>query len=185
MTDPAWEEYLAAARRLDALRRGAATAEDEPGRAAAATLEELTRVRARLAAQQCRLRALGVPEEELHPSPAELAAIRGPHGAGAPHSTRAMSSASTRAMSSVSTRAMPSVSTRAGAPRPLGGPGRPDGSATADLPDGPGTIWATLRRSRTLAESVDTLLAPPRGWAALIHWVTPARWSRKILRSGE
>lgn len=118
----AWEEYLAAARRLDALRRGALPAEDDPTRAATATFEELTRVRARLAVQHTRLRAWGVPEGELHPSLAELAA-----------------------------------EARAEAP-----------VENAEFPaDGPGTVWAALRRSRAAAEEADAVLSPPGGWSAV------------------
>ncbi|MFI6759261.1 hypothetical protein ACIBF5_08975 [Micromonospora sp. NPDC050417] len=70
----AWEEYLAAAQRLDAVRRGAATAAGEQAEAVQDAREELTAVRARLVPQQARLRALGVPEPELVPAPAEVAA---------------------------------------------------------------------------------------------------------------
>lgn len=147
MSDPAWEEYLTAARRLDALRRGAIAAEDEPGRVATATFEELTRVRARLAAQRCRLRMLGVPEEELQPSPAELAAAHGHKGDPA---TRSVDSAE-----------------------------EPDGNDAGLAVDGPGMIWAALRRSRALAERADATLDPPRGWAAL------RAWGRRLFRSAE
>ena len=70
----AWEEYLAAAQRLDAVRRGAATAAGEQAEAVQDAREELTSVRARLVPQQARLRAMGVPEPELVPAPAEVAA---------------------------------------------------------------------------------------------------------------
>lgn len=70
----AWEDYLAAAQRLDAVRRGAATAAGEQAEAVQDAREELTAVRARLVPQQARLRALGVPEPELVPAPAEVAA---------------------------------------------------------------------------------------------------------------
>lgn len=148
MSDPAWEEYLAAARRLDALRRGAATAEDDPGRVAVATLEELTRVRARLAAQHLKLRTLGVPQEELQPSPAEVAAAD-PRGR--------------------------ATGPPGGAGWPDGGGDRPYGANRHDgddplRPDGPGTVWASLRRSRALAEQADAAMSPPRGWAALRQW---------------
>lgn len=136
MNDSAWEEYLAAARRLDALRRGAVTAEDEPGRVATATFEELTRVRVRLADQRSRLRMLGVPEEELHPSSDELAAARARNGDAVAHPTA----------------------------------DEPDGGSAGLAADGPGMIWAALRRSRALADQADAALAPPRGWAALRAW---------------
>ena len=74
MSAGTWEEYLAAARRLDAVRRAAADAAAEQARTVQAAREELTRLRARLAPQQSRLRDLGVPEAELQPSPAEVAA---------------------------------------------------------------------------------------------------------------
>jgi hypothetical protein len=73
MTDP-WREYLAAAQRLDAVRRGAATAAAEQDRALRAARDEVAGVRARLAPQRARLRELGVPEEQLIPVPAEAAA---------------------------------------------------------------------------------------------------------------
>jgi hypothetical protein len=73
----AWEEYLAAARQLDVVRRSAASAAAEHAQSVQAAREELTRLRARLAPQQARLRDLGVPEAELQPSPAEVAAAAG------------------------------------------------------------------------------------------------------------
>lgn len=74
MSDEAWREYLAAAQRLDAVRRGAATAAAEQDRLLRAAREELTGVRARLAPQHARLRELGVPADQLVPQPAESAA---------------------------------------------------------------------------------------------------------------
>ncbi|MEH1165767.1 hypothetical protein V6V47_10310 [Micromonospora sp. CPCC 205539] len=68
----AWSEYLAAARQLDGVRRGAAAAAGEQARSAEAAREELTVVRTGLASQQERLRALGVPAISLVPSPPEL-----------------------------------------------------------------------------------------------------------------
>jgi hypothetical protein len=70
----AWEEYLAAAQRLDAVRRGAAAAADEQATAVQAARDELAGVRARLAPQHSRLRDLGVREEDLLPSSTDLAA---------------------------------------------------------------------------------------------------------------
>ncbi|HEX5542201.1 MAG TPA: hypothetical protein VFX60_11685 [Micromonospora sp.] len=70
----AWEEYLAAARALDAVRRNAATAASELVQAVEAAGAELTAVRARLAPQQSRLRDLGVPEWGLQPSATEVEA---------------------------------------------------------------------------------------------------------------
>jgi hypothetical protein len=71
-TDP-WEEYLAAARRLDAVRRGTTIAAGEQAEVVRVARDELAQVRARLAPQQLRLRALGVPVVELVPSPPEAA----------------------------------------------------------------------------------------------------------------
>ncbi|MFF3864282.1 hypothetical protein [Micromonospora sp. NPDC001898] len=68
----AWTEYVAAARQLDGVRRGAATAATEQAHAVRAAREELTAVRERLAPQRSRLRELGVPPMVLVPSPPEL-----------------------------------------------------------------------------------------------------------------
>ncbi|RGC70933.1 hypothetical protein C5N14_00330 [Micromonospora sp. MW-13] len=77
----AWTEYVAAARQLDGVRRGAATAATEQARAVRAAREELTTVRERLAPQRSRLRELGVPPMVLMPSPPELTeAARGMAG---------------------------------------------------------------------------------------------------------
>lgn len=70
----AWDEYVAAARRLDAVRRGAATAATEQAQAARTAREELSALRARLAVEHGRLAQLGVPEADLQPSPAEVSA---------------------------------------------------------------------------------------------------------------
>jgi hypothetical protein len=69
----AWEEYLAAARRLDAVRRNAANVAGGHAQAARAADEELAAVRARLAPRRSWLRTLGVPEEELLPAQPEVA----------------------------------------------------------------------------------------------------------------
>ncbi|WP_255610018.1 hypothetical protein [Micromonospora sp. PLK6-60] len=68
----AWSEYVAAARQLDGVRRAASTAAAEQARAVQAARDELSGVDARLAAQQSRLRELGVPAMSLAPSPPEL-----------------------------------------------------------------------------------------------------------------
>ncbi|MEV4809225.1 hypothetical protein [Micromonospora avicenniae] len=68
----AWQDYLAAARQLDGVRRAAAAAAGEQARSVQAAREELTEVRTRLAAQQSRLRERGVPQISLVPSPPEL-----------------------------------------------------------------------------------------------------------------
>jgi hypothetical protein len=80
-TDP-WAEYLAATQRLDEVRRGAASAAAEQTAAAQAAGEELAGVRARLAPQEARLRQLGVPEDELTPTPGDVAAAAEPMSAG-------------------------------------------------------------------------------------------------------
>lgn len=77
-----WQEYLAAAQRLDAVRRTAADPQGRPMDPALAAREELARVRTRLAVQHARLRALGVPESELRPTGAELTAVATPMAKG-------------------------------------------------------------------------------------------------------
>jgi hypothetical protein len=68
-----WDDYLAAAQRLDAIRRHASAAVGEQQAALTAARQELASVRARLAPQQARLiRDFGVPESELSPGPTEL-----------------------------------------------------------------------------------------------------------------
>jgi hypothetical protein len=69
-----WADYLAAAQRLDAVRRAASVAAGEQQANVAAAQQELAGVRARLAPQRARLvRDFGVPESELTPQPAEIA----------------------------------------------------------------------------------------------------------------
>ena len=77
-----WADYLAAAQRLDAVRRAASTAAGEQQAGVTAAQQELAGVRARLAPQHARMiRDFGVPEQELTPQPAELAqAARGVAG---------------------------------------------------------------------------------------------------------
>jgi hypothetical protein len=72
-----WEEYQAAAQRLDAVRRGAATAAGEQATAVQTARDELSAVRARLAPQHSRLRDTGVPESDLLPTPVDLAVAAG------------------------------------------------------------------------------------------------------------
>ncbi|GIE34193.1 hypothetical protein Ait01nite_072380 [Actinoplanes italicus] len=70
-----WDDYLAAARELDAVRRVASSVAGEHATTVAAARQELTSVRARLAPQRARLaRDFRVPENELIPHPAEQAA---------------------------------------------------------------------------------------------------------------
>ncbi|MFB9238506.1 hypothetical protein ACFFWC_23745 [Plantactinospora siamensis] len=73
MTDDAWQRYVAAAQRLAAVRRGTAAVADERSRTLGTTRDRLAEVRERLAPQRSRLRALGVPEVDLVPSPPEAA----------------------------------------------------------------------------------------------------------------
>jgi len=69
-----WSDYLAAAQRLDAVRRAASAAAGEQQATVAAAQQELSGVRNRLAPQRARLmRDFGVPEAELIPQPAEVA----------------------------------------------------------------------------------------------------------------
>ena len=72
--DNAWAEYLAAAQRLDTVRRSAAAIAGEQARSVQTAQQTLITVRARLAPQQSRLRALGIPEAALQPTSAEVAA---------------------------------------------------------------------------------------------------------------
>jgi hypothetical protein len=70
-----WADYLDAARRLDAIRRAAATASNEQATTRQAAEQELVAVRARLAPQRARLvQDFGVPDSDLTPQPAEQAA---------------------------------------------------------------------------------------------------------------
>jgi hypothetical protein len=70
----AWADYLAAAQRLDAVRRAASTAVSEQATTVQIAQQELSAVRARLAPQHARLvQDLGVPENALVPQPAEQA----------------------------------------------------------------------------------------------------------------
>ncbi|MFC7550303.1 hypothetical protein [Plantactinospora sp. GCM10030261] len=72
MTGDAWQEYLAAAQRLAAVRREAAAAAADRLGGSDAVRDRLTEVRQRLAPQRARLRELGVAEVDLVPSPPEL-----------------------------------------------------------------------------------------------------------------
>lgn len=66
-----WADYLAAAQRLDAVRRSASAASTEQAAALQVARQELSAVRARLAPQRARLTQLGVPETDLVPQAAE------------------------------------------------------------------------------------------------------------------
>jgi hypothetical protein len=68
-----WADYLAAAQRLDEVRRAANAASTEHQATVSAARLELSVVRARLSAQEARLtHDLGVPVGELRPFPADL-----------------------------------------------------------------------------------------------------------------
>jgi hypothetical protein len=73
MTEPAWTEYVAAAQRLDEVRRSAARLATERERARGAARDELAALRARLAPQRARLRELGVDDAQLNAAPEEVA----------------------------------------------------------------------------------------------------------------
>jgi hypothetical protein len=67
-----WADYLAAAQRLDAVRRAASAAAGEQAATVQAAQQELAGVRARLAPQRARLvQDLGVPAADLVPQPGE------------------------------------------------------------------------------------------------------------------
>lgn len=69
-----WGDYLAAAQRLDAIRRAASAASGEHVATVQAAQQELAAVRARLAPQRARLvRDFGVPDQVLTPQEAERA----------------------------------------------------------------------------------------------------------------
>jgi hypothetical protein len=81
-TEPAnadWASYLAATRRLDEVRRGAAAVAAEQARAARTAHEELATARGRLALNHARIREIaaqtGTPEPAFAPTPAELAEV--------------------------------------------------------------------------------------------------------------
>jgi hypothetical protein len=72
-SEQAWEDYVAAARRLATVRRAAAAAAAEQQAAARAAGEELAYVRGRLALQQREWPAAGVAVADLATTPADLA----------------------------------------------------------------------------------------------------------------
>jgi hypothetical protein len=70
-----WDDYLAAAQRLDAVRRAATSAASAQAATVQAARQELAAVRARLAPQRARLvQDLGVPESDLVPLETDLMA---------------------------------------------------------------------------------------------------------------
>jgi hypothetical protein len=73
MSELAWEQYLAATRRLGAIRREAAAAAAERQAAAQAARDELAYVRGRLALQQREWPAAGAAAADLVPTPTDLA----------------------------------------------------------------------------------------------------------------
>jgi hypothetical protein len=73
-----WAEYLAAAQRLDAVRRAANNAAGEQQATAAVARQELSAVRAILVPQRARLiQEAGVPEAELRPTPTDVGIASG------------------------------------------------------------------------------------------------------------
>lgn len=79
-TEPAnadWVRYLAATRRLDEVRRGAAAVAAEQAKSARTAHEELATARGRLALNHARIREVaaqtGTPQPTFAPTPAELA----------------------------------------------------------------------------------------------------------------
>jgi hypothetical protein len=69
-----WADYIAAAQRLDAVRRAASAAAGEQAAILQAAEQELGMLRARLAPQRARLvQDLGVPEHDLVPQPTDRA----------------------------------------------------------------------------------------------------------------
>ena len=111
----AWDDYCAAARRLDAIRRGAATAAGAQAQAVRAARDELAAVRARLVPQQSRLRESGVPDSELWPTPADAVAAEQAVAGGPRHVLAAL-----RQARAIADSADAALLTRMG-PRPLGG----------------------------------------------------------------
>ena len=72
-----WADYVAAAQRLDAVRRAASSAAGEQAATVQAAQQELASVRARLAPQRSRLvQDLGLPDAQLAPQPGERALAR-------------------------------------------------------------------------------------------------------------
>jgi hypothetical protein len=89
-----WDEYVAAARRLDAVRRATAAAVAEHTAVLKAARDDLTAVRARQSIQQARLRdtahQAGVDPPVLTPQPADVTAAQAALGAApTPHAVRA------------------------------------------------------------------------------------------------
>src|SRR2546423_15689020 len=88
----AWDDYLAAAQRLDAVRRSAAVAVAEQTKALQAARDDLTGLRTRLGLQHARLldTALqaGPALPDCSPAPANMAKAPTVLGKGCPHSVR-------------------------------------------------------------------------------------------------
>ncbi len=83
MSDDAWDAYVSAARRLDAVRRAAGDAATHRSATLGVAQDELTALRARLQPQRARLvRDLRIPVEELTPSAEERAAATAAVAAG-------------------------------------------------------------------------------------------------------
>lgn len=114
----AWDEYVAAAQRLDAVRRGAAATVAERAGATQAAQGELAAVRERLRAEHARLVQAGVPAEQLAPQPEEVAAAAAALSAG----PLAVREVLRRAQSTVDAAAATLIGGRPAAPRDGGGP---------------------------------------------------------------
>ena len=88
----AWDDYLAAAQRLDAVRRTAAVVVAEQTKTLQAAREDLAGVRARLALQHARLldtaRQAGTALPDVSPTAADVAAAQATLGKGTPQSVR-------------------------------------------------------------------------------------------------
>ena len=88
----AWDDYLAAAQRLDAVRRSAAVAVAEQTKALQAARDDLTGLRTRLGLQHARLldtaRQAGTTLPDVTPAPADMANAQAALGKGTPQSVR-------------------------------------------------------------------------------------------------
>lgn len=88
----AWDDYLAAAQRLDAVRRTAAVVVAEQTKTLQAAREDLAGVRTRLALQHARLldtaRQAGTAPPDVSPTAADVAAAQATLGKGTPQSVR-------------------------------------------------------------------------------------------------
>lgn len=144
-----WEEYQAAAARLDAVRRRAAGVVAEQAAQVDATRAELAGLRARIAQQRSRLADVagraGVPVPRLAPDPGEVGA------------------ASAVTMTIGGPAGSPPVPAQPAIPASRSAPGAATGvPAAVPVPAGrpslPAAVLAALRRSRSTLDSVDATL---------------------------